>query len=151
MDLPQQIPQLDDDSQAWARFIEKAAKGSTKAAEMLTLAKFAVIAEKSGKRLHETEPLPKYLAFISDLQLARWPATKREKPLNTRAFYDSLWKHGKSVDPAELTDDALIHLRENWSMKEYVRLKARIDESGPDYNSQDVVAAMILLLHVEMR
>ena len=157
------IPGHSEESHDWHVFLYKAAKGSSKATDILADAATAYMAALTGdphapEKLLLTEyrktflrsflliPRPASVQDIADAAnehgwfpflLDCWPA-----PVNSADFYAKLWKRGETVQERDLVHDAVHHCLGNWSGQEFHEY---IRERSSDYNSLTAVAGMIFL------
>ena len=166
MEFPIVIYQLRPQMETWARFIYKASRGSDDANYLLNLANLTFVAEHLGKNTDDLNEItvevfedelarliPAELPFrgLKDflLRLHQWGCISasvqtRIEPFHERGFYADLWSKSLKVDETELTYDAAAHCFNHWSLTEYSLLTEATHQA--DYNSQDVVAAMLFLI-----
>jgi len=156
------IPQPEYSTCTWDRFLDKAAKGSYKAEQTLDLAEDALIHKYTGQdprtcteaqhsawldaTIPSVPPWPSFQEFLQQLiddGLVDPDVDRSESPIHDRSHYSSLWARKVRVDGTDLVHDAALHAFQNWSRAEYDRLT---DPEAPDDNSQDIVAALLLLL-----
>lgn len=156
------IPQRDDDPGSWQRFLEKAAKGSVEAVEMLSQAELALLEQRAGVDLERDTGWEQSLAAIvparpfetlRDLLDLLWdsgylpsPLADTTGPFLGREAYSALWARRTTVKPVWLVHDAALHCWGKWGGAGFVRLTDEAYTKGGEYNSQDAVAAMLFLL-----
>jgi hypothetical protein len=158
------IPQFDDSAADWYRFLEKAAKGSCKAHEIVSHADMAYTAAVTGdpnapavlhrkeygallaRRFPESPPADSPLELFEMGQASNWfPFHGRPAPTrrNANQQYKALWRRNVTVPVTALVGDALIQCGEVWS-SEWL-LNVLDSEDYLDYNSENVVTAMLML------
>lgn len=150
----------------WTRFIEKASKGSHKAVEILRMAEIAFLAERLGKVTEQIWQLPepeldallqkfillespfehpdRLFQFLHHEDCLKTPVLQRQEQFYPREFYADLWRKSLQVEHDKLVHDAALHCAKNWSWSEYRQLSEVEEEAN--YNSQDIVAAMLFLI-----
>lgn len=157
------IPQYDDEHVAWSRFLQKAARGSCKAFDILLQADLAYMAQLVGDpRAPETIHLPDYQKIFcahfpavppvktidSMIELAcqqKWiphRSSGATHPHNSPHVYQSLWKRATKVDPMVLLHDSMVECLERWSPQHCL---ACIDDCSLDYDSRNVVTGLLYL------
>ena len=162
--MTRSIPQYEDSAADWYHFIYKAAKGSCKARESLSHADMAYMAALTGnpnapaelqlteygawlrQRFPESPPASSPLELFEFAQSCNWfpvragPTYTRR---NTNEHYKSLWRRNVAVPVDTLVGDALIQCVEVWS-SDWLR-NVLDSEDYLDYNSENVVTAMLML------
>jgi hypothetical protein len=159
-----QIPQYEDSPESWDRFLYKAAKGSSKASDILQHANCAYMASLTGDKeapsrldlaiysqmLHThfamTSKPQSYELLCDQVHSAKWIAIRSnlsQQPHKRDVEYAALWSRNHTTPQVCLFHDALIRCYDCWSVDWLERILDK--ESGCDYNSLNVVAAMILL------
>lgn len=121
------------------RLLKKAATGSLQAPLLLSEIAVGLADPSDDWRASSGEDA------LSALRLPAPPPLRGERPHRAREEYRNLHARGVRVDEGELLHDALLHCQGAWSIEEYVRLDRSITDDR-NYNSLDVVAAMILLV-----
>ncbi len=159
----QLIPGHSEKSHDWHVFLYKAAKGSSKAIDILADAGTAyMVALTDDPHAPETLPLTEYRkTFLRTFLHIPQPASVQEiadaankhdwfpflldcwpAHVNTPDLYAKLWKRGETVQERDLVHDAVHYCVSNWSGQEF---HEHIGKHSLDYNSLTVVAAMIFL------
>jgi hypothetical protein len=158
------IPQHQDDDADWHRFLVKAAKGSTKAVEMLTAAEMAYMAALTeDPRAPETLAMPAYrAAFCAAFPRAGPESVQSIIEVGVRAgwfprgvvvvdhrlhddeHYRALWAKGICVDSRALVHDAVVTVLNSWASATAFACIEDSDRSG-DYDSRLVTSAMLFL------
>lgn len=152
----------DGENVSWERFIYKAAKGSYKASEWLSWGEAEFAARKIGilyedlsladlKHTLNKSLLPKlpfntldeFLIYLSTIGLGN--VTSKDRPFHEHDFYTGLWGR-KEVDTAQLLHDSARFCFQNWSIATYWQLMDSETTTALQYNSQDVVSAMLFLV-----
>lgn len=157
------IPQFQGNTQTWERFLYKASKGSYKASDFLQHADLAYMVALTGdldapnsldlmeyadRLCVHVDSIPKPGSFdeLRTVVLnARWAAVRTSlttRPRDIDVAYRALWSRGASVSEQDLFHDALIRCYECWAGKWLWNTMQ--SESGDNYNSLNVVAAMML-------
>lgn len=165
MEFPIFIGQDCVEMEPWSRFIYKASRGSVDAV-IFPWVELTFVAERLGKGTEEvgeatTEEVDHELARLIPAELPfeslddflhhlhQWKCmpivvqTRRE-PFHEREYYADLWSKSLKVDENELTFDAAAYCFSHWSWTQY-RLLSEIEDQA-NFNSQDVVAAMLFLI-----
>jgi hypothetical protein len=158
----QAIPLHEEDPEDWHRFLDKAAKGSIKAVDILTHANQAYMVALTGDpaapdslhlddyhaRLRETSPNAPMVVSLQEFHdtahHANWfpqAFAVCTSPRNPSALYRGLWGH-RDVDASALANDAMLLCLEKWSADHLIKC---LGEHGLDYDSRLVVAAMLYL------
>jgi|GEM_PF-3728110 hypothetical protein len=158
------IPQYDDRPESWDRFLDKAAKGSAYAFDMLTQADLAYMASLTGDpTAPQSQDLGDYARLLQthfteftkpatpddlsrEIQSAQWLSVKPRLPLSPQRpheKYNALWADGRTVPLVDLVNDSIIHCHTSWSAKWL--LNVINNEDSMNYNSVNVVAAMLML------
>lgn len=168
MRLRRRMPLFDGGDLDWTRFVSKASKGSYKAAEMLSGASFALAAGIAGQRVLIEAPEEEFVEALTSAIPNRFPFTDtqglldtlfesgylhvpivaRQAPFAARPEYGALWKRQVRVSDHQLIHDAALHCGVNWGKEELIRLLAAVEKDGAEYNSQDAVAAMLILVMI---
>lgn len=158
------IPQFQGNAKTWERFLYKASKGSCKASDFLQDADLAYMVALTGdldapnsldlmeyadRLCDHVESIPKPRSF-ADLRTvvlnARWIVVRTPLtacPRDIDVAYRALRSRSASVSEQNLFHDALIRCYECWS-GEWL-WNTMQSETGLNYNSLNVVAAMMLL------
>jgi hypothetical protein len=156
------IPLHEDDPEDWHRFLDKAAKGSIKAVDIVRYASWAYMVALTGDptapdnldvneydaQLRMTFPKAPTVASLQEFHdtahHANWfprAFSVSAKPRSRSALYRGLW--GRSaVDWSALANDAMLSCLESWSADHFIKC---LSEYKPDYDSRLVVAAMLYL------
>ena len=112
------IPQPKYEKCSWDTFLQKAAKGSYKAVDVLNLADLEVFTASKGMDLNPVDlvpgrtPFETFQAFVTQLiedGLATDTFNGKETAIHERSHYDALWRRSKVVDEDDLLHDAAIH------------------------------------------
>jgi hypothetical protein len=164
MDLPWTIPQYADRPESWERFLYKASTGSYKAVNIMQSARFAIVAHIEGESCIETASGEAFdqalMRTVPIISLQEWldilyrsghldiPMTARTQPFHARSYYQALWRRHIAVSSHRLLHDAAFYCSLAQQQEELTHLCNRVSEEYSDYNSQDVVAAMLFLLAV---
>ena len=147
----------------WFSFLSKAAKGSAKATDILPYADMAYMVSLTGdQKAPETLDIKKY----EDLFISKFPDsppstsvdslielgsqndwyphrfTGKQQYLKEQAYYQDLWRKKRNVNWTLLINDAFMHCIDKWSAKDCLNC---LEESSLDYNSLNVVSAMLYL------
>lgn len=165
------IAQLDHPARPWGVFLDKAAKGSHQAAEWLLDADRA-LAERWGGRamieeadladgempLHRALPstppfgtVPELMELARAANLLEGPVEVSEEAFHPPAHYDSLWRRGDKVQPAELLHDAGHRCCRYWNVVSFRKIIHRVEKAQLGYNSLDAVAGMLYVASVQPR
>lgn len=146
--------------ESWQRFLANAARGSQKALEMLRLAEQAFLKDSAGKLEPKNLKLDQYYLLLTDslpiapplptveefVSIAGCnPIALSDQPIHDRRFYDCLWHRAQEVSVSDLVFDAVSHCLRTWNPAEYRMLSEAVGYKFPDYNSRDIVAAMVYL------
>ncbi len=158
--LPQSYEQAEE-PQAWSRFIEKASKGSDKAASMARRFQFALAVQVGGPRLvlagseaefdeavkgafPKTSPFAGFQAFLDALFASGYlsvPIAARDCPFADHKHYADLWGRRIVVPAHQLVHDAALYCWNHWNGDEALRLCNNVE----DDNAQDTVDSMLLM------
>lgn len=158
------IPLYQNESEDWNRFLYKAAKGSVKATDVLSYAEMAYMAALTGDpKAPETLQLSDYHSTLRDyfatfdrpdsaqhlaeaIDCNNWFAIKLRGQLaapKEAGTYSALWSRGRTVSEHTLLNDSICQCHSSWSADWLIQV---IDgETSLDFNSLNVVAAMLLL------
>lgn len=158
-----EIPQYQDDSDDWLRFLDKAAKGSIKAEDCLHSADLAYMVALTGD---PESPNKLDLGEYAEQFRLTFPATPpgnsihelieravehrwfphlfcgSETRIHPDADYAQLWKRRRCVRTTALLNDALLHCLEHWSADDCLQC---LDEYSVDFNSRTIVSGMLYL------
>lgn len=157
------IPGYSEESHDWHVFLYKAAKGSSKATDILADVSAAyMVALTSDKQAPENLPLTDFRnIFVRSFMHVPRPLSAQEicdaanengwfpflldcwpEPVNAPDAYIHLWKRGENVLERDLAHDAVHFCHDHWMAAEFHEF---IRERSPNYNSLQVVCAMIYL------
>lgn len=147
----------------WYRFLSKAATGSAKATDILSYADMAYMVSLTGNQTApETLDLKKYEELFKS-KFPDSPPSKsvdsliglgsknnwyphrfvgKQQYLRDLAYYQDLWGKKRNVDWEILINDAFMLCIDKWSAKHCLDC---LEESSLDYNSLNVVSAMLYL------
>jgi hypothetical protein len=158
------IPLYENEPENWDRFLDKSAQGSAKATEILSSADMAYMVALTGNpQAPATLPLTDYKTTLQQyfltleqpasaadlaqaIDTANWFTIKLPGHLATAKNHDSysaLWAKKRTAAQQDLLNDAVHHCHASWSA-EWL-LQVIDEESSLNYNSVNVVAAMLLL------
>lgn len=158
------IPLYEEDPESWDRFLYKAMMGSAKATDTLSNAHMAYMVDLTGvPKASETIELVDYQLAIHEhfgaiekpesarqlgarIDTQDWFAIKLNgqwtTPLDHQS-YAGLWARKTTVSQRSLLSDAVRRCHSSWSADWLVQVID--DEATLQYNSVNVVAAMLLL------
>lgn len=159
-----QIPQYQDRSESWDNFLYKAAKGSHKANDALMYADMAYMIALTGdpcspdtlELTHFYEQLREHFSHFSrpesageiaaSINSCNWFTIKLGKEISApqdSSAYAALWSKGQTVCERQLLNDAVQKCHSSLSVDWLT--KTIDEEKSMNYNSLNVVAAMLML------